>query len=48
MIDEYKSNVQWAKKESRAKRTKADIKTLLIGLISGILSGICLMKFALM
>jgi hypothetical protein len=46
MIDGYKSNVQWAKKESRAKRTKADIKTLLIGFISGILSGICIMKFA--
>ncbi|MCL2284508.1 MAG: hypothetical protein FWC26_14430 [Fibromonadales bacterium] len=47
MIGKYESGVQWARKESRVKKTKADIKNLLIGFVSGILSGICLMKLAL-
>jgi len=41
------SSVQWARKESRAKRTKADIRNLLIGFMAGILSGVCLMRIAL-
>ena len=47
MIGGYKSSVQWARKESRAKRTKADIRNLLIGFMAGILSGVCLMRIAL-
>jgi len=47
MIGGYKSSVQWAKKESKVKKIKADIRNLLIGFVAGILSGVCLMMLAL-
>ena len=47
MISEYENKIQWTRKESRVKKIKSDIKNILIGFISGILSGVCIMLFAL-
>jgi len=48
MIIKYESSgsVEWTRKETRAKKIKIDIKNILIGFISGILSGVCLMRLA--
>ena len=40
-------SVQWARKETRVRKAKTDIKNLLIGFIAGILSGVCVMRVAL-